>query len=71
VETLETALAVAVEEGIEYVYLGNVPGHPAEQTYCARCGRPIIVRQGFTVLEYHLEKGKCEYCGNPIPGVWE
>jgi pyruvate formate lyase activating enzyme len=71
VETLETAREVALEEGINYVYLGNVPGHPANHTYCAWCGQPIILRQGFAVLEYHLEKGKCQYCGNPIPGVWE
>ena len=71
VETLETAREVAMEEGINYVYLGNVPGHAADHTYCARCGQAIIVRQGFAVLEYHLEKGKCQYCGNPVPGVWE
>jgi pyruvate formate lyase activating enzyme len=71
VESLETAREIAMDAGINYVYLGNVPGHPANHTYCARCGEPIIVREGFAVLEYHLHDGACEYCGNPIPGVWK
>jgi len=71
VETLEGARAIAMEEGISYVYIGNVPGHPANNTYCAHCGKLIIGRMGFYVTEYHLVEGKCEYCGNRIPGVWE
>jgi pyruvate formate lyase activating enzyme len=70
VESLETAREIAMEEGINYAYVGNVPGHPANHTYCARCGQPIIIRQGFAVLDYHLGEGNCAYCGNPIPGVW-
>jgi pyruvate formate lyase activating enzyme len=71
VETLERAREIALEEGIHYVYIGNVPGHSANNTYCAHCGKLIIGRVGFSVTEYHLVEGKCEYCGNPIPGVWE
>jgi pyruvate formate lyase activating enzyme len=70
VETLEKAYDVAREEGVRFVYIGNVPGHPGNNTYCPECGQPIIVRQGFAVLEYHLWGGVCEYCGEQIPGVW-
>ncbi|MCD6289451.1 MAG: AmmeMemoRadiSam system radical SAM enzyme [Anaerolineae bacterium] len=70
VETLTTARNIAMEEGVKFVYVGNVPGHPGNNTYCPRCGRPIIVRQGFAVLEYHIKDGACAYCGEPIPGVW-
>lgn len=70
VETLERAREVALEEGMRFVYIGNVPGHPADNTYCPACQQPIIVRQGFTVQEYHLKAGACAYCGQPIPGVW-
>jgi pyruvate formate lyase activating enzyme len=52
------------------VYVGNVPGHAGNHTYCPGCGRALIVRQGFGVREYHLKEGVCEYCGEPIPGVW-
>ena len=71
VETLERAREIGTEEGINYIYIGNVPGHSANNTYCAHCGKLIIGRMGFYVTEYHLVEGKCEYCGNPIPGVWE
>lgn len=69
-ETLDRAKAIADAEGLHYVYLGNVPGHPAESTYCPKCGRNIIKREGLTVQEVHLKKGKCEFCLQPIAGVW-
>jgi len=70
VETLERAKAVADAEGLHYVYLGNVPGHPAENTYCPKCHKIVIERAGFTVKQMNLRKGKCQNCQNPIPGVW-
>ena len=70
VETLDRARQVALAEGMRFVYVGNVPGHAGNHTYCPACGRPIIVREGFTVLEYHLNGGACAYCGQAIPGVW-
>jgi len=70
-ETLERAKAIADAEGLHYVYLGNIPGHPAENTYCPKCGRVVIARMGFTVQEMHLRKGKCDHCQTPIPGVWQ
>jgi pyruvate formate lyase activating enzyme len=70
VETLEQAREIALEEGVRFVYIGNVPGHPANSTYCPACGQAIIVRQGFSVVEYHLEGGVCATCGESIPGVW-
>jgi pyruvate formate lyase activating enzyme len=70
-ETLERAKAIADAEGLHYVYLGNIPGHPAESTYCPKCRHVVIGRLGFTVQEMHLRKGKCEYCQETIPGVWQ
>ncbi len=70
VETLEQAREIALEEGVRFVYVGNVPGHPGNNTYCPVCGQTIIVRQGFAVTEYHLQGGNCAYCGEPVPGVW-
>ncbi|HIC89914.1 MAG TPA: AmmeMemoRadiSam system radical SAM enzyme [Anaerolineae bacterium] len=70
VETVARAREIAMEAGIHYAYVGNVPGHPGNHTYCHHCGRRIIARSGFAVTEYHLVDGKCEYCGTPIPGVW-
>lgn len=71
VETLERARAIALEEGLHYVYLGNVPGHPAENTYCPVCGRALIRRHGYAVEGYDLAPGGvCPYDGTKIPGVW-
>jgi pyruvate formate lyase activating enzyme len=70
VETLEQARGIALEEGIHYAYVGNVPGHPGDNTYCHRCGKLLILRQGYTIVENHVVSGRCEYCEEPIPGVW-
>jgi len=67
VETLEKHVRIAREEGLQYVYIGNVPGHPMENTYCPRCGKPVIVRYGFEILEWNLdEENKCRFCGYKI-----
>jgi pyruvate formate lyase activating enzyme len=70
VETLERARETALEEGVRFAYVGNVPGHPGNHTICPACGKTLILRQGFAVQEYHLRGGACAYCGEPIPGVW-
>jgi pyruvate formate lyase activating enzyme len=70
VSTLERCHSIAREEGLNYVYCGNVPGHPHESTYCPACGKTVIKRYGFTILENHLREGKCAYCKHPIPGIW-
>jgi len=70
VETLERAREIALEAGLRYVYIGNVPGHPAEDLYCPHCGEPLILRFQFTVMEYRLVGGRCPDCGYEIPGLW-
>jgi len=71
VETLERAKAIADGHGLHYVYLGNVPGHPAQNTYCPRCGRRLVRREGYFVTEMSIRDGKCSQCRNTIPGLWE
>jgi len=70
VATLERACAAARAEGLHFVYLGNVPGHPGENTVCPGCGATVIERVGFQVLKNGLKKGACPACGRAIPGVW-
>ena len=69
-ETLERAKAASDAEGLHYVYIGNVPAHPAESTYCPQCRKPVVERAGFTVRAMHLRQGRCEFCRTPIAGVW-
>ena len=64
VETLEKHCAVAKEEGLKYVYIGNVSGHPLENTYCPGCGAVAIKRYGFDITGWYLDKdNKCKKCG--------
>ena len=64
VETLERLAKVAKEEGLWYVYIGNVPGHPLENTYCPKCGELLIERYGFYILKWNLtEDNRCPKCG--------
>jgi len=69
-ETLERAKAIADAEGLHYVYIGNVPAHPAESTYCPKCRKVVVERVGYTVGAVHIKNGQCQYCHTPIPGVW-
>ncbi len=71
VETLEQAWRWAKTEGVRYAYVGNVPGHPADNTTCHACGELLIRRAGYTILENHLADGRCPRCGETIPGVWQ
>ena len=70
VPTLERAKAIADAEGLHYVYIGNVPGHPAQNTYCPKCHRMLVERVGFTASRMLIRKGSCPFCGQPIPGIW-
>jgi pyruvate formate lyase activating enzyme len=70
VSVLERCHDIARAEGIKYVYLGNVPGHRFENTFCHNCGREIISRSGIFTRQNRLSRGRCPYCGTQIPGVW-
>ncbi len=64
VELLERLASIARDEGLEYVYIGNVWGHPLENTYCPRCGELIIKRYGFYIEKINLDRNeKCPKCG--------
>ena len=72
VDMLEQARAKALEEGLNYVYVGNVPGHKGENTFCPACGRLLIQRYGFGVLRYSVtDDGRCPECGRSILIVGE
>jgi pyruvate formate lyase activating enzyme len=70
VATLERAWNIGREAGLRYVYLGNVPGHPGENTVCPGCSDVVIRRLGFRILKNDLTDGACRGCGRKIPGVW-
>ena len=59
-----------MQEGIHYVYVGNVPGHEGNNTYCHACGKLLIERKGFLINKDNLDHGRCRFCKTRIPGVW-
>ena len=74
VQTLEEARAIGREMGLQYVYLGNVPGHFAENTYCPSCGKMLIQRSTMEQAESLVQDGHCPFCGQEIAGTgwnWE
>lgn len=70
VKTLERARELALAKGLRYVYIGNVPDHPGNHTYCPSCHKVVIRRQYFFIEEMHVKDGRCEFCRTPIAGVW-
>jgi len=71
VATLERFRNHAMSKGIRFAYVGNVPNHPGNHTYCPQCGKAIIRRNAIFVEEVSMAGGKCKFCGKSIPGVWE
>jgi pyruvate formate lyase activating enzyme len=70
VSTLEKAVKIAGQAGLQYAYVGNVPGHGGNNTHCHHCKKMIVQRVGFRVLQNHVAKGRCAFCGGEIPGIW-
>jgi len=70
VEFLEKAKESALKEGLHHVYIGNVPGG-TDKTACPNCKKIVVSRQGYAILDMHLAKGKCRFCGTPVSGRWD
>ena len=69
VKTIERARKIAIEEGAYYAYVGNVPGHEGENTYCPGCKTLLVRRYGFEILEWRVKDGKCPNCGSDTE-IW-
>lgn len=67
---LNQARDIAMKAGMKYVYIGNVPGTLAENTYCPKCKKAVLERKGFTILANRIKNGNCMFCGTKINGVW-
>ncbi len=67
---LEKARRIGKETGLNYVYCGNFPGHPYENTYCPKCDRLLIERYGFSVITNVLTAERtCPNCNDKIPVI--
>ncbi|MDD5629264.1 MAG: AmmeMemoRadiSam system radical SAM enzyme [Elusimicrobia bacterium] len=70
VASLVRAYGIAKAAGLRYVYVGNVPGHPMENTACPKCGKTLIERQGYQIVKNALKGGRCPYCSERLRGLW-
>ena len=69
--TLEEARRIGLEAGLKYVYIGNVPGSGAENTYCPNCTNSIINRFHYNTRVRLIDNNHCAYCHEPIDGIFQ
>ncbi len=69
-DTLEKAYDIGKGSGLKFIYVGNIPGHKLENTYCSKCNKLLIERIGFKVIKINLIKGRCGFCNEKIPGFF-
>lgn len=69
IETIHKAREIGLNEGLKYVYEGNVLGSTGENTYCPNCKNLIIERLGYQIINKATKDGKCPYCESRIYGV--
>lgn len=71
IDTLRKCRKIAMDAGLNYVYVGNVPGTDIVSTYCPNCGKTVVQRSGFRVLSNNVKgNGHCKFCGHKIAGIW-
>lgn len=68
---IKKAREIGFEEGLFYVYTGNIWGDEGESTFCPNCKKEIIKRYGFRVSELNLNKDRCKFCSLKISGIFE
>lgn len=71
--TLRRACEIGSQEGLRYVYAGNLPGEVGEweNTRCPGCAETLVERHGFVVRRNRLGDGRCPSCGTLVPGRWQ
>ena len=71
IETLMRGYNIAKNKGLKYIYTGNISHLETSATYCSNCGRAVIKRAGYKIIENNLNGDKCKYCGNICDGWFE
>jgi len=70
-KTLDIAREIAISEGLNYVYIGNILSKEGQNTYCPGCKELLIERSGYTILQNRVKDGSCPKCSKEIYGVWK
>ena len=64
-------MAIGREEGLKFIYVGNVPGHEGENTVCSNCKRVVIRRDGYSLGNIDVREGFCAFCGEDLNIIQE
>jgi len=70
-KTLDLAREIAMSEGLNFVYIGNISSKEGQNTYCPDCKSLLIERSGYTIVQNRLKNGCCPDCSKEIYGVWK
>lgn len=70
-EALHHIRKIAMNNGLRFVYTGNVPCSQGTSTICSSCGQVIVVREGYRVSCDRFENARCSICYQEIPGFFE
>lgn len=70
VQAVDRARRIALDAGVRYAYVGNIPWNEGESTFCHSCRKRLIHRRGFRIIENLIAAGACPQCKTRIPGVW-
>ncbi len=71
-ETVKRARQIALDNGVQYAYCGNIIDPIGESSWCHHCGQMLIGRRGYSICEWSLNSGGiCQHCGGEVAGVWE
>lgn len=69
-ETLIRAREIAKAEGLAHVYIGNMQTENGETTFCPKCDEPLIIRNGYLIIENNIGNGSCNKCQHKVYGKW-
>lgn len=69
-ESIVKARQIAIDEGLLYVYAGNLPGDMGENTYCPKCQTGVVERWGFNITRWNMTNDvRCPLCGTLLPFI--
>ncbi|MCM8802940.1 MAG: radical SAM protein, partial [Candidatus Omnitrophica bacterium] len=71
IEKVRRAREIGYEEGLLYVYTGNIVGDEGENTYCPYCKKLLIERYGYRIIKNEIKDNKCGFCGEKIDGIFK
>ena len=70
-ETLIEARDIAISIGLKFEYIGNIPEHKSNNTYCPSCKSLVIERKGYFIAQNNIIDSSCKYCSEKIAGIWD